>query len=111
MVLPAMLVLALAYWVNKKQINLAGVTIGVDFAQVIAMFAAMDFAWPSVLRDSMATVSAANFNVQILAPECTATFKYEHKWAVLQSLPLGALCVAGMVAGAMWLPTLFRRRQ
>ena len=33
-------------WLNKRRINLAALGIGVDFAQVVAMFVSLDFSWP-----------------------------------------------------------------
>ena len=55
------------------------------------MFSAFNFAWPVELKSTLNTVSASNFNLQILAPECSVTFDYKVKWLVVQSIPLSLL--------------------
>lgn len=33
------------YWATKKKINLVGLAIGVDFLQIVSIFAAFNFKW------------------------------------------------------------------
>ncbi len=44
-----------AYYTHRKKINLVGLAIGVDFMQVISMFVAFDFNWPTPLKRYVAT--------------------------------------------------------
>lgn len=59
----------LGVWLNSRRINLAALGIGVDFAQVAAMFITFQFQWPSQLRSLFTSISLFSFNIQILAPE------------------------------------------
>ena len=64
------MIISVAYWLNKKRVNLAALSIGIDFMQVIAMFAAFNFKWPPLVISTLSVMSAAAFNLQALAPEC-----------------------------------------
>lgn len=52
------------------------------------MFAGFKFEWPSALTSIYNSISLANFNLELLAPECNIQVNYEGKWFVTQSLPL-----------------------
>ena len=58
-------VIAVGAWLSTKQITLTGVTIGVEFLQILAMFSSLQFAWPPVVVSLLSAVSIANFNVQV----------------------------------------------
>jgi hypothetical protein len=45
-------VVGFMYWLNKRQISIALVSIGVDYAQVISMFAKTRIHWPKYLKVS-----------------------------------------------------------
>lgn len=64
-----MLAMLLGVWLNKRRINLAALGIGVDFAQVVAMFVSLNFTWPTQLKSVFSSISLFNFNIQILQPE------------------------------------------
>ena len=86
------LLIAAGYWLNKRQINLAVISIGVDFFQVLAIFAQSNVRWPPQVLALMQVLSAFNFNIEIVAPECLVpdvTFK--QKFAFIMLLPL-AVC-------------------
>ncbi len=80
-------VVSIAYWLDKKRVNLAALSIGIDFVQVIAMFGAFNFHWPPLASGLFSTMSAAAFNLQVLAPDCLAQWTVLQKWFLVQSLP------------------------
>jgi hypothetical protein len=109
------MVVAIAYWLNKKRVNLAALSIGIDFMQVIAMFAAFNFKWPPLVVGVFSAVSAAAFNLQALAPECAMQFSVIEKWLILQSMPfvlLGTtLSAAAAAATVEWVQERYKRRK
>ncbi len=59
-----------------------------DFLQIISMFASFKLAWPPTLLSLYKAMSFANFNLELLAPECSFKVTFEARWFVTQSLPL-----------------------
>ncbi len=59
-----------------------------DFLQILSMFSNMEFAWPSALLSLYRGLSLVNFNLELLAPECSFAVNFEQKWFVTQLLPL-----------------------
>jgi hypothetical protein len=59
-----------------------------DFLQVMSMFGNMDFKWPPALVALFQSMSLANFNLELLAPECNFSVNFEQKWLVTQLLPV-----------------------
>ena len=51
---------ALGYFLNKKNINIGYVSIGVDWAQVVAIFADAGVPWPPEVRQLLHILSAFN---------------------------------------------------
>ena len=47
-----------AYLLTKHGIQLAAVSIAIDFAQVCSLFASYGFAWPPMVMSAYATLSA-----------------------------------------------------
>uniref|UniRef100_A0A7S1GCG6 IPT/TIG domain-containing protein n=1 Tax=Bicosoecida sp. CB-2014 TaxID=1486930 RepID=A0A7S1GCG6_9STRA len=93
-------------YLNKRKVNLAAITIGIDFVQVLSVFSGYDFAWPVEIRSVFTTMSAANLNLELVAPECSVNWTFEQKWMVVQSVPL--MCVTVVVLGltARWVGKL-----
>jgi hypothetical protein len=52
------------------------------------MFSNMEFEWPAALLALYRGLSLVNFNLELLAPECSLAVSYEQKWFVTQLLPL-----------------------
>ncbi len=48
----------------------------------------MDLKWPPALRVLYNTFSSLNFNIEIVAPECSVSVGFSQKWAGMQLLPL-----------------------
>ena len=84
-----------AYMLNSKNVNLALISIGVDWAQVVAMFARTRIAWPQLVKDLFLLLSAFNFNLELIAPECAIpSVTYAGKWLFVEGMPLFAwLCL------------------
>jgi hypothetical protein len=73
--------LGIARW---KGVNLSALGIGVDFLQVVSLFSSFGFAWPPQLTALFAASSAASFNDQLVAPECSiGTWSFSRKYDLL----------------------------
>ena len=73
----------------SRIMSMALVTIGVDYLQVLALFAASKVQWPSFISSLLNLLSAFNINLDLVAPECTVPdLGFEFKWAILVSAPL-----------------------
>jgi hypothetical protein len=78
-----------AYVLNKKKINVGFIAIGVDWAQVIAIFAASGVAWPPIVKTLFQILSAFNLNIEVVAPECILPdLQYKQKWSFIMALPI-----------------------
>jgi len=78
-----------ALWVlQRKEINVGLIDIGIVYFQVIATFAQTRIRWPSQILGMYKWMSAFNLNLELLAPECSFTFTYETKWFVTECIPL-----------------------
>jgi len=81
-----------AYWLNKKNISIALISIGVDYAQVLSMFSKTRIRWPAAVKQIFQILSAFNLNIELTAPECLAPeVKFWQKWALVEALPLLAM--------------------
>ncbi len=47
---------------------------------MLAMFAGFDFDWPPAVTAIFNAFSLLNFNVELLAPECSVSINFEAKW-------------------------------
>jgi hypothetical protein len=98
----AMVAAALAYWMNRFNINPAFISIGLDYFQVIAIFAQSKVPWPQVIKDLFYILSAFNLNLEILAPECfLPEVTFSNKFAAIISMPIVVYLLFGAVHG--WL--------
>jgi hypothetical protein len=57
------------YVLNRKAVNIAFLSIGIDYFQVLAMFSRSNVKWPEQLNQFFLMLSAFNFNIDITAPE------------------------------------------
>ena len=82
------------FYLNKHQVNIAVISIGVDYFQVLAMFASMAVQWPAPILALMRFLSAFNLNIEIVAPECLIpNLSYTYKFAFIMTLPLAIAAV------------------
>ena len=86
----AMVVFCIGGWfMQDKKINVAFLSIGVDYFQVLAIFARLRIRWPAWMSRILEVLSIFNFNIDIAAPECLIReFDYKTKWIIVMSLPL-----------------------
>jgi hypothetical protein len=80
---------ALGYFLAQKGVNIAVVSIGIDFFQVLAIFASSGVKWPQIVKDFLYFLSAFNLNIEIVAPECIIPdLSYKAKFYFIMLLPL-----------------------
>ena len=51
------------WWMQDKKINVAFLSIGVDYFQVLGLFARIRIRWPDWMRDILQVLSIFNFNI------------------------------------------------
>jgi hypothetical protein len=76
------------YILQRKQVSLGVLSIGVDYFQVLSMFAAAKVDWPESIQKIYFYLSFFNFNLGITAPECAFTITYSSKWWITVCLPV-----------------------
>jgi hypothetical protein len=97
----ALLAMFTAHQLNNKNINLALISIGTDWAQVVAMFARTRIAWPQLVKDLFLLLSAFNFNLELIAPECAIpNVTFAGKWLFVAGMPLIAWSI--LIAAFLW---------
>ncbi len=104
-VLLAVSMVGVGYFLNKQNVNIAFLSIAVDYMQVISMFANSRIAWPKAIKDLLQILSAFNLNIEIIAPECIKPdLSYAQKWSGIMMLPITACTVflGIFTAGYIW---------
>jgi hypothetical protein len=82
-------VAALGFWLNKHQVNIAMLAIGVDFFQVVGILTSAPIKWDPAIKQLLQILSAFNLNIDIVAPECLVPdVSYATKWFVIVFLPI-----------------------
>ena len=90
---------------EKSKINFAFLSIGVDYFQVISLFAQTGIPWPPWLKEILQWLSIFNFNIDVAAPECIIPdFDYTVKWwgTILLPLLIAALLLLFFVCGIIY---------
>ena len=105
-------VAGLGYYLQRAKINLAIVSIGIDYFQVLAIFANSKIAWPPQIKDLFQILSAFNLNIEIVAPECLVPdVSFFQKWSVIMAIPLGVYVITASVHVVLILFRLCVKRQ
>ena len=74
---------------DKRKFNLAFVSIGWDYFQVLALFADADIRWPELLKQVFRALSFFNLDIDLVAPECLVPdLPYRHKFIATMLLPI-----------------------
>jgi len=108
----AMIAAAVAYWMNRFNINPAFISIGLDYFQVIAIFAQSKVPWPAVIKDLFYILSAFNLNLEILAPECfLPEVTFSNKFAAIISMPILVYLLFSFIHGSLVVYKRFINRQ
>ena len=83
------------YVLKKRKVDIAVVTIGIDYMQVLAVFATTEIEWPAILQTLYASLEIFSFNfLDIFPPECSLDVDYDVSWMAIQFAPLGLVAVA-----------------
>jgi hypothetical protein len=92
------------YILTRKKINLAVLSIGVDYFQVLAILGQSNrIEWPPEVRQLYNSMSVFNLNLDLMAPECSfPSMAYEDKWSIIQMLPVGSIFIFICVHFAKW---------
>jgi len=118
-VLPLMLTCAgvacayIGFKLSKAKVNLGILSIGVDYFQVLAIFAGANVEWPDELYQLYDYLSAFNLNLEIFSPEClqTSWFDYEKKWFFIEAFPVIFIGVAlSLFLGKLFWKACVKRR-
>jgi len=76
------------WWAQTKKINISILSIGVDYFQILSIFASLRVKWPSWVKEVLQILSVFNLNIDIAGPECVFTdFDYKTKWMVTVLTP------------------------
>lgn len=83
-----------SYVLNSYNFNMAFISIGIDYFQVLALFSRAKIEWPDALKSLLKMFTIFNFNIDVTAPECLfPDFDYENKWYAIMLLPIGCMCL------------------
>jgi hypothetical protein len=89
----ALFACGVGWMLNKYNVSLALISIGMDYFQVVSMFARTRIRWPPQLKQVFMILSAFNLNLDIAAPECAIPVRDEQGAVTalgLQPLPWDA---------------------
>ena len=93
----------LGYFMNQKGVNIAVISIGLDFFQVLAIFADSGVKWPAVIQQLFQVLSAFNLNIEIVAPQCIVPdISYKQEFAFIMLLPLFVGSLLGLIFVGIW---------
>ena len=100
MVLVIIIGCAGGYYLQDKDVNVAFISIGIDYFQVLSVFARIKIHWPDWIKDLIRAMSFFNLNIDLAAPECILpSFDFLYKWWSMMLLP----AVVGTVLFLLWL--------
>ncbi|GMH50625.1 hypothetical protein TL16_g00827 [Triparma laevis f. inornata] len=78
----------IAWTLRRKKVELTILSIGIDYFQVLSIFASTRVDWPADIERLYNYLSAFNFNLNITAPECSFTLRYRDKWLAFMCIPI-----------------------
>lgn len=85
---------SVAYTLKKKRVDVAVVAIGVDYLQVLSVFATTEVEWPAALQAIYSAMAIFSFDLfDIFPPECSLDVGYETSWMAIQFAPIGFVMV------------------
>ena len=90
-----------SYFLERANIHVAFASIGIDFFQVVSSFAGVNANWPTALpslRTLLVVLSAANLNIEVVAPECYLPgVTYISKFSGIVVIPLALAAILAVV--------------
>ena len=88
----------IAFYYLSKIMSLALLSIGIDYFQILAMFARSKIKWHPLIKDLLLIFSAFNLNLDLAAPECSIPdLGFEFKWFAIMLLPLIIAAVLAII--------------
>ncbi|KAJ6230216.1 hypothetical protein M0813_06854 [Anaeramoeba flamelloides] len=90
-VLFAVCTICLLFVAQKGKNYFGSFSIVISFFQVVAIIPGMDLKWPDRLLTAFKFFSVFNFNIELLALECTVNLNYPTKWFLIMLMPLFAV--------------------
>ena len=95
---------------QKKNVNLGILSIGIDYFQVLAVFGSANVQWPQSLVNMYNSFSIFNLNVDVAAPECwdAVSMSFRTKWYGVSSSPVVALVL--LTVGTVFFVIYFKFR-
>jgi hypothetical protein len=88
---------------SNARFNLAFISIGVDYFQVLALFAYAKIRWPQEIKQLMMYFSIFNLNADLTAPECLMpNLEYEHKWYAYMAMPVVSTLLLAFYCAGMY---------
>jgi hypothetical protein len=99
-----LLMIGVLQWAYRRRAMLKGLTVGIDFLQVMTMFAGFEFQWPPLVRIVFSFASVFSFNIaEQAAPECTIAVTFFEKWLALQLFPAAVIALIVLSYGGAML--------
>jgi len=87
-----------AYEMNRRQLNLGWIAIGLDYFQVLSLFTNVKVSWPPALKELFRILSVFNLNLDLTAPECWAEgITFTMRWYATIGMPVVAAALIGLV--------------
>ena len=92
------------YWVVVVllKINIGVISIGIDYFQIIGLFASQQIPWPQIMRSLFSYLQVFSFDLGMLGLECGGLKPHE-MWFLIMLVPLGVL---GLLIGGVMLNVL-----
>jgi hypothetical protein len=88
---------------KDTKFNFSFISIGVDYFQIISLFAQTGIPWPRWMKDLLQVLSIFNFNIDIAAPECLLPdFDYTVKWWGTMFLPVALMALVSLSFIVFW---------
>jgi hypothetical protein len=106
--------LYIAKKLKEKNVNWTVISIGVDYFQVLAIFATTNVKWPDGIQDLYDSLSFFNLNLELLAPECwgAVAVDYKGKWFSIEAIPLVLILLSLFpFLGALFFKRYFQGRR
>lgn len=88
----------LGYLCKRRRVDISVLAIGVDYVQVLSVFASTEVRWPKALRELYRAMAIFNLDfLDIFPPECSVAISYFNSWVLIEFAPivLFACCWVG----------------
>ena len=89
------------FLLSRNNVNLAVLSIGIDYFQVLSMFSRARVTWPPEIKWLFTQMQWFNFDIDLTGPECAfrRVMTFEFKWYLKVLMPV----IAAMLIFLMWM--------